>query len=377
MEYRAPSAELVASTNAFSVDLFRRLVEAEGKKNVFVSPLSVALALSMAASGATEGAVRDSMRTALHQTKMGSEEAIQTQFKYMVKACLQAPSDGIQFLVANSAWHKEGEVRADYKELVNEYFGAELLPLSTAGAINSWVSDKTEGLISNLVSVLPDEAVMVLVNTIYFKAAWQHQFNKSNTKEEQFHPSEGDSYGVQMMSMKRNLFYFEEEGRLQMIQLSYGEQQRFCASIILPHPSVTVDDYIQSLTPEEWERYARSVESREGTLFLPRIKLEWGTRSLKGELCAQGMEPAFKSPDAFNRIGDRIFISDVLHKTVLEVDEEGTKAAAATAVLMLRARIVRQSKGPFEMKVDRPFIFAISDKRTRALIFLGKIDRPQ
>jgi len=379
-DYRSATSELVESNNSFSIGIFKRL--ATGHENVFISPLSLSIALSMAACGASEGEVKDAMRSTLCHNKMGSEESVKTQFKSLIRNNL-LPQESLEFMIANSAWYKEGEtksgesfVRGDYKETVNEYFNAEVAPLTSAAAINEWCNEKTKGRIKNIIDALPRDAVMVLVNTIYFKAGWENTFSKEATKKELFKPSQGEPYQVDMMMRhSKDFWYLAEEGRFQLVQLDYAPRSRFCASVILPDPSISIDDFVNSFTLENWNQWRRT-NKQEGTLHFPRIKVEWGTRSVKGELDSMGMSSAFKG-DAFNRIGSHICISDVLHKTVLEVDEEGTEAAAATAVMMLRACLMRPGAPPFEMKVDRPFLFVISEKATGNIIFLGKIERPQ
>jgi len=372
--------------NGFGLELLRAVVRKEAaENNVLISPFSIATVLTMAACGANnegDNNVSEEMRQVLQQAQ-ASEEEVKAYFKKMLSDVLQG-DEGVQVLLANSAWTKQSPrgselVSTDYKEIITRTFKAESRALTSTKAINDWCSEKTHGVIPHLIDSLPSATLFVLMSAIYFKGEWKMQFKPENTRKDQFTHSSGRTTSVDMMSMHSKEFhYYHSEGHFQMIQLDYGTTARYCATIFLPEPDQPLYDLINRMSGDDWNKWRQSaLPKQEGTLYLPRIKVDYGVTSLKNVLKEMGMKSAFEDHDAFQRIGQDIFLSDVLHKAVVELDEKGTKAAAATAAIGVRACIVTSRAQPFEMKINRPFLFCISDKANGTLLFLGKIEHPQ
>jgi len=386
---------LATANSDFGLKLWNKL--ASGKReNVFISPFSIASALALASVGATTTApqptsfwtrfltpttsVRDEMRKVLRHEVMGhtEESMVGAETAYIDDL---AHVEDIELLVANSAWTK-GDVSKEYLELVQNAFNAEVEPLTTPEAVNSWCNEKTKGHIDTLVETIPPDAVMLLLNAIYFKGAWTYQFDKELTIDAAFKNSSGEEKTVAMMMMAMNEFeYFEVARNFQMIKLPYGKKQedgnRFAAYVFLPDRSSTMDKFISSLDINNWHKWRSQTRVCEGTLHMPRIKIEYGARSLCPELKAMGMKTAFEHGNQFDRIAPGVRISDVLHKAVIDLDEEGTTAAAVTSSEMrLESARVPPPKR-FEMRVDRPFVLVISDETTEHILFVGRVENPQ
>jgi len=357
------------------VELFQLLTKSESSlTNVFMSPLSVSLALSMAEIGATDDTLLELSKVLRHTGGLQDESSLTDAISHMIHHLLHADPE-VKFLIANSAWAKASEnISEEYIQTVQKVFDAEVQPLSAPKAINDWCAQKTNNLIPHMIDKINPDEILMLINAIYFKGSWAKKFDKQFTSSKLF-KSGRKTAEVKMMSQTRDNFLYLEEESFQMVTLDYGKADRFAATVLLPRESVDINEFIQSsLNTEHWKEWQSSLRSKKGTLHLPRIKVEYGARSLKEALQTQGIKKAFCG--GFDRIHPSIKISDVLHKAVMELDEEGTEAAAVTVVRMtMQCRVKRDS--PFVMNVDHPFLFAISDKQSGLIVFLGMIVDPQ
>eukprot|EP01087_Luapelamoeba_hula_P019535 TRINITY_DN647_c0_g1_i1.p1 TRINITY_DN647_c0_g1~~TRINITY_DN647_c0_g1_i1.p1 ORF type:complete len:392 (-),score=65.83 TRINITY_DN647_c0_g1_i1:405-1580(-) len=380
------AGSLIEAHNTFGIGLWQDLRGAAGDAaghNVFISPFSIALALSMAAAGASTEppsgrgtSVREDMRVVLRHQQLGAEEDVLALCGALLSELNQATD--VELIVGNSAW-TSAVVKPEYVEAVSNAFRAEVRPLQSAQEINEWCATKTKGMIKKILDDLPPACVMVLVNAIYFKGIWKHKFEKNLTKDMDFTNSLGEQKKVAMMMQQRkNFLYSESAGPFQLVRLPYGESERFCSYVFLPNHGTTVDTLVSTFSLANWNSWRTSVRSEEGTLRMPRIKLEYGVRSLKAELSGQGMGEAFRqNSDSFARIAPGTWIDDVLHKAVVELDEEGTKAAAVTAVVIRARCAVVAPRHRFEMTVDRSFVFVIADSQNGHILFIGTIENPQ
>jgi len=362
--------------NEFGVELFQLLTKSENSlANVFMSPLSVSLALSMAEIGATDDTLSELSTTLRHTGVLQNERSLTDAISRMVHTLLHADPE-VKFLIANSAWTRASEnIREEYIQNVRKVFDAEVQPLSTPQAINDWCAQKTNNLISHMIDNIEPTTILMLVNAIYFKGSWTEQFDKKLTSSQPF-KSGKKTATVKMMSQTRKDFFYLEEESFQMVSLDYGKTNRFAATVLLPKISEDINEFIQSsVNIENWNRWRKSLRSKKGTLYLPRIKVEYGVKSLNEELRTQGIRKAYEG--GFDRIHPTIQISEVLHKAVMELDEEGTEAAAVTVVSMKKGCAMKKENPPFVMNVNHPFLFVISDKQSGLIIFLGKIVKPQ
>ncbi len=377
-ELSADEQALVAASENFGLDFFREVVSQSDGGNVFVSPLSVSMALGMTVNGA-RGTTEQGMRQALRIDGMTAEQANRA-FRDLI-GLLTTMDPAVTVEIANSIWYREGlEVLQEFVDVNVEFFNAVVQALDFASpqaaeTINNWVSDATHGLIDRIIEgQIPPAIVMYLINAVYFKGDWTTKFDKSVTRPDTFHALDGDKT-VQMMHLKAG-FRVVEEGTFSAIELPYGHEL-FHMTILLPDEPTGVDDLVASLSADRWRQLMARFEAavlEEIEVYLPKFKLEWKSE-LKPVLAAMGMAEAF-DPNMADFTGivpeGGLYISEVFHKSFVRVDEEGTEAAAATRVDMGLGAI----SPPPEFRVDRPFVFAIHDRHSGALLFIGKIVDP-
>ncbi len=369
----ATEQNLVESANRFGFELFSEVVSQSDGGNVFISPLSVSLALGMTANGA-----RNETEAAMHTTLGYSgltaaeiNEGYRGLIDYLVNL-----DPRVQMEIANSIWYRRGfEVLQEFIEVNRTFFDAVVRALDfadpgAADTINAWVADKTHGKIEEIVdSPIDDNTVMFLINAIYFKGTWTYQFDPADTTDETFHAPDDDKT-VKMMHMHGDLSY-QQNADFQAVDLPYGHEL-FSMSVFLPAGGQSVDDLAAALTDENWAAWMEGFAVEEVELSMPRFELEY-QQVLNDVLKALGMEVAFSGAADFTGIspaGD-LFISRVKHKTYVKVNEEGTEAAAVTSVEM-----GNRAATPITMRVDRPFLFVIHDKHSKAMLFMGKILDP-
>ncbi|MDZ7402462.1 MAG: serpin family protein, partial [candidate division KSB1 bacterium] len=236
--------------------------------------------------------------------------------------------------------------------------------------INAWVYEHTNGKINKIVEKINWDDVMFLINAIYFKGIWKYQFEEKNTADALFTLPDNSQVPCKMMAQTGEFQYFAND-QFQAIDLPYGDEL-FSMVVILPSASADIDELISELDQNDWNQWLGSFQKEKGTIFLPRFKLEYKLR-MNDVLIALGMGVAFSPGADFTRMfkPGGLFISEVNHKTFVEVNEEGTEAAAVTSVV-----IGRTSTSGFVMRVDRPFIFAIRENHSGTILFVGKIVNP-
>ncbi|RXJ02490.1 serpin family protein [Anaerobacillus alkaliphilus] len=360
--------DVVLGINEFSIDLLKNL--REPNENLLVSPLSISLALAMTVNGA-DGDTREEMLKVMHQS--GVSIADMNSSLQALQDILTYSDTSVQLFIANSLWGRED--KSFYEAFINqasEFYSAKLTLLdfqskTASETINSWVKEKTLGKIEEIVEDdIDPNTVLFLINAIYFKGDWQQPFLKERTREQTFFPTEGQDQRVQMMFNEGNFQYFEKDA-VQGIRLPYGEG-RIVMDILLPE---NMDELLTTLTIDQWQEWLSSYQQVAGQILLPRFTLEY-EESLVTALKTLGMEVAFDDKQAnFSKIAPvppNLYISEILHKTFIEVNEEGTEAAAVTSV-----EIAEESAQMFEllMEVNRPFLYVIQDSETGAILFMG------
>jgi serpin B len=368
---------VVRADNVFGLKLFREINKGSGEDNVFISPLSVAMALGMTYNGAAGGTAA-AMRNTLELGEIEREHFNKAYGELMGSVTAADPE--VLLSIANSIWCREGvRFKEDFLSVNEQFFDAELRALdftsaNAADVINKWVSDRTNARIREIVNAgTLRRMVMTLINAIYFKGTWAEEFDERRTEEDTFTLADGSKMKCGMMVQDGEFDYLEREG-LQAIDLPYGNG-RFRATVILPREGVSVDSLVSELSETTWRHYLGGLNRTEVILELPKFKLEYEL-PMVGVLSELGMGVAFdpKEADFSGMYGgpDSLYISEVMHKTFVQVDEEGTEAAAVTAVTMGTSSVRQISR----MRVDRPFIFAIRDSQSSALLFIGKIVEP-
>ena len=374
-ELTASEKHLVESDNKFGLKLFREIIKEEKDSNVFISPLSVSMALGMTYNGAN-GETQKAMAEALGLSGLTLQE-VNESYQSLIEL-LSGLDPKVQFQIANSIWFRqELSFEKEFIDLNKTYFNAQVKGLNfsdpnAAKTINAWVDENTNGKIKEIVDDPIDPLlVMFLINAIYFKGTWTYEFDENLTKDDLFTLPDGSKKACKMMTQEGEFQYFENAD-FQAIDLPYGDGD-FSMTIFLPCPQKDIDSLIAEFNQENWNRWINSFSKREGTLQFPKFTLEYELR-LNEILKALGMAVAFDPLQAdFTKMykgPENLFISKVKHKTFAKVNEEGTEAAAVTSVEMELTSV-----GPL-MRVDRPFIFMIRENKSQTILFIGKIVEP-
>ena len=365
----APPAALVEADNGFGLKLLQNLAKRDAKANVVLSPTSLAVALQMTYNGAS-GGTQKAMASTLQIAGM-TPDALNTG-NVALLGSLKNPEPNIALHVANSLWFRGiRKPLPAFIQAAQKYYGATLGNLDDgADAVNGWVSQQTNGKIPAIVT--PNDTRQsdaILANAVYFKAPWSEPFQPNKTKTEKFTPAGGAPQDVPMMK-RSGEFRYTENAKYQAVSLPYG-RGGLALIALLPRPNVKFSAFVSSLNGK---MFAENFAFRSGNVGLPRFKTEYGAE-MTPPLSALGMALAFDAQRAdFSKMFDsgRFFIGIVKHKTYLNVNEAGTEAAAATAVGM-RSAAIMLPKDPFTLVFNRPFVFAIRDTRSGALIFVGTI----
>lgn len=277
--------------------------------------------------------------------------------------------------IANSVWHEEAQaVMPDFLDRVQEYFDAQVDGVdfgdpATLDRINAWVSEKTEGRIEDILNSLPGGAVMVLLNAIYFQGDWTAAFDPEDTHPGTFTRGDGSTVTAELMS-RDGTFGYRRGTDHQVVEIPYGGQA-FALTALLPDPGVTVNDLVSRLDADSWAAWVTDVDTLRVHVRFPKFELEWEAQ-LNEPLQRLGMVDAFQAGGAdFSRAfpGGGPWIDQVLQKSFVKVDEEGTEAAAATAVVIV-------TSAPSTVSLDRPFIFAIRERLSGTVLFLGIVQDP-
>lgn len=365
--------------NRFGLQLFARL-DSDNKDNVVISPLSVASVLTMLVMGVTKGS--------------SSEEQLRSLIGKGFSSPSGATDPAVKFKVANSIWTTSSVLRG-YEKRVMRALSAKICPLpSDVAVINKWVSNATNGNIPSILNEIPEQTIALLINAIFFKAAWQVKFDPRNTTNEDFYGPKGKGKSpvvanVKMMKLKDERFRYAEvrvngEGKASahVVELPYGNGKEYAATIIVPTESTTLEEVIQpfrSGVTHMWDRWMEALlETRIDLLSLPRFMIEFGVESLIKILQDMGLNAPFNSaplkPQLLRLTPDkRAYVSDILHKATLEVTEEGSKASAAT-VAIVETKSLRPN---VKIVANRPFLFAIRNVKSGTLLFIAKVDKPR
>jgi serine protease inhibitor len=370
---------IVKASNEFGMQLHRQLVQTEQdkKKNIFISPTSISLALAMAYNG-SKGETQASMAKTLGWQGMSLDEM--NRGNETLISLLQKPGSDVNVRIANSLWSRKGtSFNSNFMKTNQAFYNAKVTELNfyspeATNTINDWVNKNTNGKIPRMIEFIDPKEIMILMNAVYFNGGWTKEFQLSGTKEESFKLQDGSNKQVQMMSQSGSYEYLHEEG-FQAIRLPYGEGQMDML-IILPDESTSLGALHDKLwaDPEHWYK---SFQSSRGEIKLPRLKIEY-SEELQKPLRAMGMTLPFDEVHAdfsgIATVSPNLFISAITHKTFIEVNEKGTEAAAVTSVQMAGASA--PIDGPFQMTINRPFFFAIEDRQTGAWLFVGSVVEP-
>ncbi len=378
-EYPEHTEQLVRDNTAFAFDLYAQLKNEPG--NLFLSPYSISTALAMTYAGAQEQTA-EQMAQALNFSL--PQAHLHGAFGYLIKQInRQAEAGDYDLSVANALWlQQDYEFLATYLGLVSAHYEAALERVDfvrqtepSRQRINDWVARQTEGKIEDLI---PEGAVhrltrLVLTNAIYFKGDWAQQFDPDKTQEADFTVSPDKTVKAPLMHQQDD-FRYAQTDTLQILELPY-KGKALSMLVLLPDKADGLAALEAKLNAENLSRWQQQMRQREVIVYLPRFEIT-SQFGLSDTLSAMGMPDAFTENANFSGMdGTReLFISDVLHKAFVEVNEEGTEAAAATGVIVgITSRSLLQ---PPIFRADRPFIFLIKDNATGSILFLGRLADP-
>jgi len=364
------AAAAAEGVNAFGFELHGAV--AEPGQNTVTSPLSASVLLAMVAAGAG-GATAEEMIEVLRL-----EEARDTRYAALL-ADLTDASD-VTLSIANSLWAADGyPFEDDYIDFVQDTFGATLDEVDlgaqqSADRIDDWVEERTEGLIEEIAEDLdlPNaQAVLVLLNAVYFLGTWTTTFDEAETRDAPFTLAEGSQVDVPTMHRSDPEIETAPGEGFTMFRLPYGDDERFGMEVVLPDEDVALDDLLRQLDADTWqETVDQLASSTPSQLALPRFELEWDA-TLNDPLQELGIVSAFGGGDFTPMSPANPWLDTVVQKTYIRVDEEGTEAAAVTGGVM------DESAGPPPLLVDRPFAFTVSDRETGTVLFLGTVHDPR
>jgi serine protease inhibitor len=369
IQLRAALLPRVAQDNAFALNIFRTMTANTGDDNVIVSPLSISLAFGMAWNGA-DGTTKAEMGEVFGYAGM-ADSLVNEYYEVMQKSMPVLDSSTV-VSIANSIWYaEEFTIKQSFLQTNQQFFNAEVRKLdfqlpTAKDTINAWVDAKTNHLIPTIVNETRD-MVMFLINAVYFKGAWALPFNPTQTYQRTFTKENGGTATVNMMSMLDTLRYGTDE-HAQYLDMNYGNGA-YSMVVVLPKTGKTISDVLTSMTAASFDNTVNSLIAQRVQVNFPRFKASC-LFDLVETLKSLGLNQAFTEMADFSGISDTgLMISEVKHKTYIEVTEEGTKAAAVTSIGFTTSL---QPAYP-TFVADKPFLFFIREKGTGIILFAGKM----
>lgn len=364
--------EVIHRSTEFGLALMRETVARDERPNVVLSPFSASVALGMTLNG-TAGSTFDAMRTTLGFGSLDRDE-INAAYKGLLELLVNLDPE-VDLLVANSVWaNRNVEFRQAFMDAVRQAFDAQVeardfSDAATLEAINDWVAEKTRERIPTILSQLDPDLVMLLINAVAFDARWRTAFDPDRTRRQPFTRADGSTVDVDMMTIDEVELPLGGGNGYQAAELPYGAGA-FSMVLVVPTGPGSIADFVRDLDAARWQEILDGLSNRRVDLLaLPRLKLTYDGL-LNDPLAAMGMAEAFGPGADFSALTDRaVCIDFVRQKTFLEVDEAGTRAAAATAV----------GVGPTSFNglvADRPFLIAIRERLSGTLLFMGVIGDP-
>ena len=370
--------QTVGSANDFAYRAFGTLRQASPAGNLCISPLSISAALTMAYNGA-DGTTKEALKQTLGvagQSDLEINQSYQSLF-----ALLKGIDNRVAFSTANSLWYgQQYQLKTPFVQTNQTYFGATVQGLdfaspSAKATINNWVLGNTQGRISTIIDQTSSADMLYLLNAIYFKGTWTYRFDPALTKAEDFHYEDGSTKSASFMTLREGRYQRYQDNQQLVIDLPYGNRQ-FSMTFVVPQGTATLADVAGRLGSTQLATWLAKADTTSAALHVPKFKFDY-EQTLNNCLTRLGMGEAFDAGKAnFGQMlaggPSGLFISQVKHKTYLEVDEEGTTAAAATSVGMVATSV----GPPPPIYLNRPFLFLIREKASNTVLFIGQLTNP-
>jgi serpin B len=372
------SAKIIAADNQFGLEIFQDINKLQTEqKNTMISPMSISLALAMVYNG-TDGNTKSQVENMLHKSGLTSED-INQNYKDLVSA-LASHDSKVELNVSNAIFYRNTfPVKDDFISANKKFYEAEVSGLDftkntdAVNTINGWVNTKTKGKINKIIEQIRPEDIMFLLNAIYFNGEWKYRFDTDQTTSQLFIKEDNTSIQVPTMTIENSFNYYNDTN-FEMLEMPYGSG-KFSMLVLLPKTGKKTSDVISSISPNNLESWLSKLSETKKTVLLPKFEFKFD-KSLVSNLQDLGMADAF-DPAKANLSGissaAKLFISEVMHKSYIKVDEKGTEAAAVTGVT-----VGTTSVGPdlAVFRADHPFVFLIREKDTNSILFVGKVVDP-
>ena len=373
------SAQLIEADNAFGLEIFQKIRENSDEENLMISPLSISVALAMAYNGA-DADTKTEMETAMKLNGLSAEQ-INNSYKMLIDA-LQSLDDDVVFEIANAIFYADGfSVKSDFLNINKTVYDAEVKALDFGSAaavdeINGWVAEKTHDKIEMIIEKLNPLDRMVLLNAVYFNGIWKTKFDEKGTHLLNFTKTDGTTLEVPMMNKEEKLDY-TSNSLFSAVKMPYGNGQ-YNMIMMLPVGENNSQDVIDAFSAANWKSWMEGFEPKDHVVVtMPRFKFAFET-GLKKVLAQMGTEKAFQPYVAdFSKISDEdLYISSAIHKSFIDVNENGTEAAAVTALIFTNTSAGNEPPKIY-FTVDKPFVFAITENDTEAILFMGEVNHPE
>ncbi|MDP5273960.1 serpin family protein [Chengkuizengella axinellae] len=374
--------QIIDSYNQFGMELFNQISQEKKEENIFLSPYSISAALSIVYNGANS-TTKDAMAEMLHIK--GIDLKALNEANHSLKKKLENSDSKVTLNIANSLWYRENSninMKEEFIKHNQDFYdgkveGLDFSKSESMDIINEWVYNQTNGKIQKVGDSISPNVLLFIINAIYFQGDWTKPFLEHNTKEDHFYLSDGTIKKVKLMNQQGSFQYAEQEN-YQAIQLPYGDE-KFNMMIILPKENIGLEKVQQQFltNTNEWDIPFKELE---GNIYLPSFQMKFDI-SLNDVLKDLGMEVAFDQNSAdFSNMSEtssnqNLYISKVQHQSFIDVNENGTEAAAVTSVTVVFTSAI-ESSHLFEMKVNRPFFFVIQEQETDKKLFLGSVVDP-
>lgn len=378
LKISSSTKKMVKSSSNFGIDLINVIAEKEDDdKNWMISPYSITLALAMTYNGADKE-TKIAMANTIKISGL-EDDLINENYKSLSEKLINVDKT-VNVGIANSIWYKNGfNVIPNFINVNKNYYNAEVRGLDFSNAsskniINNWVANNTNNKIEKIINNIDANTVMFLINAIYYKGVWKYKFDSKLNKNMMFVCKSGEKKSIGMMNAQFNLRQYSNNDII-MLEMPYG-RGNWVMDLIMPITDKSIDEVMANISADNWNKWVNGLsQPQKVNVFLPPFKFEYETE-LKEYLSTLGMGIAFNEGEAnFTRInkGGELFISKVKHKTFIEVNEEGTEAAAATVVVLDYTSVGNNGN---VVIFDRPFMFVIREVSTNTMLFVGKIAKP-